>query len=180
MSGFADAQNDESMQRLLRTAFPALHGQKCLTHEECVSLYGSVDSLSPDEFAFCLGQVLLDLFSSHEWQTEPRKVSKAYMVVQTLDVLVGGVDYGHILSSFGESGLRQMRETDDHLRDSLLSLFSGFSTLQASAIVAWLRCAKLWPGMQEDMAHVNAALDYWEDRSKGVERKGPVDIRDSK
>ena len=105
MSELTAAQIDQTLVRLLRTAFPVPPGQKRLTRRECASLYTHLETCSPEELPSCVGQVLIHLVRSPEWQTKPRGVSKVFMLAEDLDVLQGGTDYEHIRRVYGEASL---------------------------------------------------------------------------
>jgi len=157
---------EQDVISLLRRAFPRKESAvSVLSHDECIELRDRLIAVESVEMPFYLAQVLEDLILY-----PPRRAGdsgNAEAVIQFLDVLAEGVDFGLIAPHYDGDELAWIKESEGIFREEKAECFSRFSSLQASAISRWLQIAHSWEGLSWYHKEIDNAIEYWKGREDG-------------
>ena len=118
-------------------------------------------SAEPADVSWYLGQVLMDLLSTHTDDTGNSQDSEA--VVRFLDVH-GGTDLTFASEYWGGEVSHRTAKDEQHLRVAKRDVFDRFTKEQVLAVCGWLHEARRWRDLSLDLDSVESALRYWESR----------------
>lgn len=115
-------------------------------------------AVQPADVPWTLGQVLLDLLSSHT--NDPGNPEDSDFVVRFLDVL-GGADLSFVSERWGNEAAMATATDEDRLRVAKRKAFKAFTTEQSEAVRQWLEEARHWKDLSLNVGDVDSALRFW-------------------
>lgn len=160
-------QSKNHVRHLIRSAFKEANpssNNKPISHQECIDLRSDLCGLGSDRLLIYLPQVLDDLLDTHT--NKPGLSEGAEEVVRYLNVLREGTDLDFVQKHWGPEALHKTLQDEKYLREEALKDFNSFTREHAFAIWKWLEFARNWQDLEWDIKHIDAAICYWEARSK--------------